>query len=373
MNVPAVAAIVLLPAAAQWGARRHPVLRALGPVVLCYVAGVALSLTGLAPDPAAGKALSGAGVALAIPLLLLPTDFAAWLRSSRPAVVSFSLACAAVMACAWTAGRLFSSVHDSRALAGMLAGVYIGGTPNMSALAVALHASDGTFLAANAVDMTLSSAYLLFLTGPGRSVLRRFLPAHPGEPEWSGDSARDELSEFLSWPLPRRARAALVCLGAAGAALAVSAAVSRAATGTLSDTAVILLLTSLGVAGSLWGPTRRMPGSFVVGNYLLLVFCAAVGAMTRLDALAGAGWGLPAMVAFTITSSILVHYGAAAALGLDAETVMVTSCAAIMSPAFVVVVVAALKDRRLLLPGVTSGLVGYAVANYLGWLVWRLL
>jgi uncharacterized membrane protein len=327
----------------------------------------------LAPAPATAKAVSSASVALAIPLLLLSTDFPGWLRSSRPAVTSFALAAAAVCLSGWTAGRLFSSVPESRELAGMLTGVYIGGTPNMSALAVALGASEGTFLAANAVDMILSSCYLLFLTGPGRGVLRRFLPAHPGEARGGEAGARDELGEFLSWGPARRLVAIAACLAAAALAAAAAAGASRAATGRLSDTWVIFGLTTLGVAGSLWAPARRLPGSFVVGNYLLLLFCVAVGALTRLDALAGAGWGLPAMVAFTISASILLHYAAAAVLRLDAETVMVTSCAAIMSPPFVVLVVAALGDRRLLLPGVTSGLVGYAIANYLGWLVFRLL
>ncbi|HOI33260.1 MAG TPA: DUF819 family protein, partial [Bacteroidales bacterium] len=54
---------------------------------------------------------------------------------------------------------------------------------------------------------------------------------------------------------------------------------------------------------------------------------------------------------------------------IDNETVMVTSTALICSPPFVPVIAAALNNRALVLPGLSIGIIGYAIGNYLGFLV----
>jgi len=53
--------------------------------------------------------------------------------------------------------------------------------------------------------------------------------------------------------------------------------------------------------------------------------------------------------------------------------VMVTSTALICSPPFVPMIAGALNNRRVILSGLTAGLIGYAIGNYLGILVGWLL
>lgn len=353
--------LAAVPAAVLWGTARSRALKALGAVVVCYLAGVLLSTAGVRPPLEQAKTLSAASVALAIPLLLLSTDMLGWLRSARSVVGSFALACAAVVAAALLGGRLFGG-EQARHAAAMLAAVYTGGTPNMSAVAVALGTPQETFLVANGVDMILSSIYLVFLTSLGRRWLV-FLPPYP----------RTGAEEEAAAPAPFGARHVVLALLLALAAGALAGAASKLLLGKVSEISALLVLTSVGVAGSFVPALRRLPGAFQTGNYLLLVFCVAVGAMTRLESLLAGGWALPLQVLFTISSALLLHYAAAAALRLDRETVMITSTAAIMSPPFVVIVAAALKNKELLVAGITSGLVGYAIANYLGLAVYRLL
>ena len=375
MTVFALALLAIVPAAALFGVARSRFLKALGAVVVCYAAGVVLGNLGPAVDPAAAKDFSSACVALAIPLLLFSTDVPLWLRSARSTVVSFTLACAAVCLAAWFGGRMFyPRVPEGREVAAMLAGVYIGGTPNMSALAVALKVKQETFLIVNGADMILSSAYLIFLTTIGRKVLRTFLPAYVSvSGGGSAAAACHDDSAFAALDARRKCGTALASFAISAAIVGLSLGLSRLAAGRVDETTTILALTTFGVAGSFIARLRAMPGAFKVGNYLLLAFCAAVGAMTRLSSLMRGGWDLPLFVAVVITSSIILHLAAAAAFKIDAETVMITSTAAIMSPPFVVIVAAALDNEELLLPGITSGLVGYAIANYAGLALFRLL
>jgi uncharacterized membrane protein len=51
---------------------------------------------------------------------------------------------------------------------------------------------------------------------------------------------------------------------------------------------------------------------------------------------------------------------------IDADTVIITSTAMIYSPPFVPVVAAALKNRDVIISGLTTGIIGYVIGNYLG-------
>ena len=59
--------------------------------------------------------------------------------------------------------------------------------------------------------------------------------------------------------------------------------------------------------------------------------------------------------------------------GIDADTVLITSTAAICSPPFVPLTAAAIGNRDLIAPGITTGILGYALGNYLGVFVARML
>ncbi len=79
-------------------------------------------------------------------------------------------------------------------MAGMTVGVYTGGTPNMSAIGLALEVTDEKFVLVNGADVVLSAVYLLFLMTIAQRVLLKFLPAFQrtgtgDEPHTSGMEA----------------------------------------------------------------------------------------------------------------------------------------------------------------------------------------
>lgn len=368
-----IALLAVVPAFVLYAVARSKLLQAVGAVVVCYAAGIAIGNFGPALDLEAAKTLSTACVAMGIPLLLFSTDVPGWLRSAESAVFSFAAACVAAVVAAWLGGKLFAGrVPEAKEVVAMLSAVYTGGTPNMSAVAVALKVRQETFILVNGADMLLSSAYLLFMTTIGKRVLGTFLVPYAGR-------AKGAHEEFLPpdafQELGRRGRARSVLIGLALAALAAGASVALSflVMGRLNETFVIMGITTFGIGGSFIPRLKKLPGTFHTGNYLLMIFCVSVGVMTRLDRLMTGGWEIPLLVLFVIAGSILLHYAAAYFLRFDVETVLITSCAAILSPAFVVVVAASLKNRDLLAAGITSGLIGYAIGNYVGLGVFRLL
>lgn len=350
------AVFVGFPVLAIWGARRFKPLGFLGPIVLCYLFGIALG--NLVPiDTGLASTFTEATVILAIPLLLFTTDFRAWLRIAKPAVLSFTLAAVAVIVTAATATVILAVPHDWQ-MAGMTVGVYTGGTPNMSAIGIALGVPDETFVLLNGADVILSGAYLLFLLSIAQRVLGRFLPAF--DHTRLGDAFDDGTRAEFGW------RNVLAALGLSILASGVAVGVVYAVAPDLPIAAVILSITTVGILASFISKVRNLPGTFETGEFLLLVFAVAVGTLANVRNLVGAFGDVFLFVAVVLVGAIVLHYLLAAIFRIDTDTVLVTSTAAVFGPAFVPPVAAALKNRQIIVSGLTTGVVGYAIGNYAG-------
>ncbi|MFZ0493244.1 MAG: DUF819 family protein [Acidimicrobiia bacterium] len=355
-SVMLIVAFLGFPAMARWGARRFKPLEFLGPIVLCYLFGIALGNL-FTVDTELATTFTEATVILAIPLLLFTTDFRAWLRIAKPAVLSFVLATVAVVITSTIATLVLSVAHDWQ-MAGMTVGVYTGGTPNMSAVGLALDVPDETFVLMNGADVILSGLYLLFLLSIAQRVLGRFLPAF--------DLSRfggDEGDETKVTPKFRDVALA-VALSIGASAIAVGLVYLFAPD--LPIAAVILSITTVGVLASFVPKIRALPGTFETGEFLLLIFAVAIGTLANVRELAGAFGGVFLFVAVALIGAILLHYLMAAFFRIDTDTVLITSTAAVFGPAFVPTVAAALKNRAIIVSGLTTGVVGYAIGNYAG-------
>ena len=64
--------------------------------------------------------------------------------------------------------------------------------------------------------------------------------------------------------------------------LAASAGLTFLVAGKLAEAGVILGITTGGIAASFIPKIHELPGTYELGNYLILVFCVAMGARTDL-------------------------------------------------------------------------------------------
>ena len=65
-------------------------------------------------------------------------------------------------------------------------------------------------------------------------------------------------------------------------------------------------------------------------------------------------------------TSIILHFILASIFRIDRDTVIITSTAAIYGPAFIGPVANAIKNKEVIVTGITMGLLGYAIGNYIG-------
>lgn len=350
---------------------RFKLFGVLGPVLLCYFAGIIpanLPLS-LIHEPTS-KLLTEATIPLAIPLLLFSTDIKGWLKHSRSAALSFLGATLGVMVASIVTLKLLKTgLEQPVYIAGMLAGTYTGGTPNLLSVGKAVGASHESMVLLNAADVIVSGSYFLFLVSLAKPLLSKVYPPFRAQSApLAPVEAEEEAPSQAAY-----AKGMSIALGLSALIAAVSAGLTMLFFGKLEVAPVIFGLTTGGVLGSLSSRVRRLVGSYALGNYLIYVFCVAMGTMTDFTKLAASSVDILIFTALFLTVCVVVHYVWARLFKIDVDTLLITSTAAVMGPPFVGLVSDALKNKEVMLSGMTTGLVGYAVGNYAGFLVIKLL
>jgi uncharacterized membrane protein len=163
-------------------------------------------------------------------------------------------------------------------------------------------------------------------------------------------------------------------VGTTLAIVALSAAVAIALPESLFMVVFILMLTTLGVALSFVKRIRAMERSYDVGIYLIYIFSLAISSMadfSKLDIMQGVN--LIAFMGFAVCVSLLLHALFCRILKTDADSMVISSVAFINSPPFVPMVAMVMKNRKSLITGLAAGVVGYALGNHLGVIIYEIL
>jgi uncharacterized membrane protein len=341
---------------------RVTVLTWLNPVIVCYALGMLFGA--LVADEASldvATILRDGSIPLAIPLLLFGTDLRALRTVSRGMLIAFVLAVSSVAVGSALGFALFTHVPHRESIAGMLVGVYTGGTPNMAAIGQALQVPEEVFVLLNASDVALGAAYLLALLTVARPALAPLFHSFE-EPSGIDDAPEAPLDSDSAW----RPTHIAIGLALAVVVLAASAGATWLVVGELHVAGVILGITTGGLLASAVPKIRALEGTYDAGNYLILVFCVAIGAHTDFATLAESSSTVFLMALTVMGVSVVLHLVLCRLARLDVETTLLASTAAVYGPPFVPLVAKALGNRTLVAPALCAGVLGYVVGNYLG-------
>lgn len=364
---------LLFPALVIYLCYRFPLINTIGAVILCYLAGMLVGNFFIFSEAMVGlqDQLSAGAVALALPLLLFSMDVKAWSRLAGKATLCMLLATIAIVTVALGGFMLIrGQTPHAWQLGGMAVGLYTGGTPNLAAIKTALHVSSDVYITMHTYDTVISLIYILFFCSVAQRLFNLFLPKFIS---LRGDSAVDNAAETeaidsyrgifnsRTW-LPLLAALALAIL-ILGASLSLAGLFPEE----YGDAVTILAITTLGIACSFIPRVRQIKKTFQTGMYLIYVFCLVVGSMANLKELfTRVDWSILGFVTFCIFGSLVLHALLCRIFSIDTDTMIITSTSAICSPPFVPVVANALKNREIILSGLYTGIIGYAIGNYLG-------
>ena len=132
------------------------------------------------------------------------------------------------------------------------------------------------------------------------------------------------------------------------------------------DAAIILFITTAGIGLSFIRKINSIKKSFQLGMYLIIVFSMAVASMADIKNLVNISTDIFFYVMLAVWGSLALHILLSMIFKVDTDNVIITSTALAFSPPFVPVVAGALKNRDVIITGLTVGIIGYAVGNYLG-------
>lgn len=356
--------IVLAPAFFIWIEDKVALFKLLGAVILCYAFGLFLgNQPFLVIDGKLSEAILEAAVPLSIPLLLFSTDFMKWLRLAKSTVISFVLMLIVVLIVAIVGAQLFkNSIPEYWKVAGMLVGVFTGGTPNMSAIGMAVDVKKEVFILLNTSDLVLGGSYFFMALAFVHKILAKFLVPFVGNVNQEDHLMHLTAEDFT----PKKIFKYIATFLLSGLILGVSVALSMLIFGKMSAGFIILTLTTIAIIMSFNHKIRSINCSYDIGQYLLLVFCVGIGSMADIKQLANSSFNYIAFTGFVLYGSMFLHFFLCWLFKIDRDTAMITSIAGIFGPAFIGPIASAMKNREIVVSGLTSSLVGIALGNYLG-------
>ena len=382
MGYAIIAICIFTPLLILWLTYRFPFLNKVGTIILAYVIGCVLGLTGLIPDtPEVHKIQTDIAtytIPVAIPLLLFSSDIKSWTRLA-PSFIKSTLLGIAGCCLAITIGFLICRDEDSETFAyigGMLTGLYTGGNANLASIKVALGVDDTTYIITSAYSTLLSAVYLFFVIIFGKRTLRLIMPDFPHDKLRTDNSVTiKNYDNELFYGLFRKSNLRnltqslilTVIIIAAGAGIAMLCPKG------MFQTIFILNISTLAIIASTSRRVRNIERTFEAGTYLILVFSIAVASQVTTGTLSNIDPRIFLFISIATIGSLVIHVLLSALFRIDTDTTLASSISLICSPPFVPVVAGAVKNKAIIGPGIAVGLFGYAVGTYVGFLLARLL
>ena len=377
-----IAICLFTPLLILWLTWRFPLLNKVGTIIIAYIIGCLLGITGLIPDtPEVHKVQTDIAtytIPFAIPLLLFSTDLKSWIKLA-PAFIKSTLL--AILGCcmAITIGFLICAGDDKETFAsigGMLTGLYTGGNANLASIKVALGVDDTTYIITSAYSTLLSAVYLFFVIIFGKRVLRLVLPDFPKDKmntTRSIDIKNHDNELFYGLFRRDNLRNLAQALVLTILIIAIGAGIALLCPKRMFQTIFILGISTLSIIASSFKRVRTMERTFEAGTYLILVFSIAVASQVTVGTLGNINPHIFLFITIATLGSLLIHVLLSAIFRIDTDTTLASSISLICSPPFVPVVAGALKNKNIIGPGIAVGLFGYAVGTYVGFMLAKLL
>jgi uncharacterized membrane protein len=159
----------------------------------------------------------------------------------------------------------------------------------------------------------------------------------------------------------------LKALGLSAIIVAIGGGLSLLVPDSMQMVTVILSITTLGLLFSTWKMVNRLEKTFQLGMYFIIVFSLVVASMADFSKMFQIEYlHLFSFVALVVFGSMAIHVCLSYLFKVDTDTTIITITALTLSPPFVPAVAGVLKNKDIIISGLTVGILGYAIGNYLG-------
>ena len=357
---------------------KFPIVNKIGSVLLAYGFGLVLGNLNILPEGSekVQDIMTMITIPLAIPLLLFSTNIKAWFKIAGKTVISMIIALVSVVIVVFVGYLIFkgNGIKELWKIGGLLVGLYSGGTPNLASLKLVLDVDPDIFVITHSFDMLISAIYLLFLITIGQRVFLLVLDKYKSF-NTKSEAENSELSENGFWGFWKKEYRLSVIkgLGLAILIFGIGGSLTLVVPEKIQMAVVILTITTLAILSSLIKGVNKLKKTFDLGMYFILIFSIVIASMADINTFVGQSPDILMYISFVIFGSLILHVLISKIFKIDADTVMITSTALICSPPFVPVIAGAIKNKEIIVSGLTVGIIGYAIGNYLGFIVAEIL
>lgn len=357
---------------------RYKFIQKVGTVIIAYAIGIIMALTGFIKfeDPVQTQTLStiqtwimNLSVPLAIPLMLFSCDFKLWTKSLPKTFLSLIGGVSAVVVAIISAFFIFRNqgIENLNNVAGMMTGIYTGGTLNFYALGSALKVEPTIITFVYTFEMLVTFPLIMFIVGGGYKFFRKLMPfkdesTTANETEVRLHDIEDYGNMLRRRTLPKTLLGLLISI----VFLAIGAGLSFLITGKLHEMIIIITITTLAIIASFFKPIRELPKTFELGMIFILMFSIVVASQFDISVVNYKALPLLFFVLYIMLIAVTLHilFCKIAKVNGDLFTVSITGL--LCSPPFIPPVVSAIGNKKVLISGIVVGLVGYAIGTYLG-------
>ena len=382
-NILLIIFYLVAPAGVLFICRKNKVFNKIGPVLTLYLLGVLVANVGIFPTEETEykklfdfmESFSGALIPLALPMILFGCNFKKF--SLGKSLKALLIGVFSVMAFVLAGYIIFKDKlgPEGAVMGASLTGQYLGGAANLAAIKQMLGLSSENFIILTTCNLIVSFFYLMFLMGGGVKLARRIVGKRGGKEQSVNVEEYTEENPYKEFGKKK----SLVQLGkvllASAVVMGISVYIGTLAGGGegISMVALILSITTLSLLLTAWKEVRTWDKSYDAGMYLIYVFCLVMATMADLSKI---DWNQSLYIllfqAVIIFGSLFLTILLAKLLRIDADSAVITSDTLINSPLCVPMIAATMKNKDAIMVGIANGLAGYAVGNYIGFLMFQL-
>ena len=371
----------LAPALVLWLCKKVAFFGKIGPILILYILGVIIGNLPWINDGNYGlkDTITTVMIPLALPMMLFACAIT---RDSlkgvfRSLIAGLIAIIVSIFLGYWLFGRHIGPQGPK--IAALITGCETGGTINMASIQAMLGVSEETFVLLNSYDMIVCFLYFIFLLSIGIRIFRKFLKNNKTTLSESQAEVNEQIIESHQNPyrILKTARgwgqvwrillAVAICVG-------LAFGLTKLFPQSWFMPIFILGISTFALVAANLKPVKKLTFSYDLGLYLIYIFSITIASMADVTKL-NIREGLYAFLFlfFVIFVSLLLQVILSKLLKVDPDMMIATSVALINSPPFVPIVVSAMNNKKVLVPGITVGIIGFALGNYLGFFIYNLL
>lgn len=376
-NILLIIFYLVAPAGVLWICRKSKIFGKIGPVLVLYFLGVIVANINIIPESAAGvqDALSSILVPLAIPMMLFACNFKNF--SVKQTLKSFIIGIFSVVVMVVVGYFIMGNGlgEEGPIMGAALTGQYTGGAGNLAAVKMMLNLDNTTFILLSTCNLIVSFFYLMFLMSGGVQLARRIVG---GKQKRHSDivntSEYVDDNPYRDFGKKRVLIQLLKIFGVAALVTVASLGIGKLFKEDYFMIIMILTLTTISLLLSFNKRIKSWDKSYDLGMYLIYIFCfvmASMADLSKIDLISSINILL--FQTIIVFGSLFLTIILAKFIKVDADNAVITSDTLINSPICVPMIAATMKNKDVIIVGITNGIAGYAVGNYLAFFLYQIL